>query len=132
MIGIDTLQKVGGSDTERELLTAIETTVNTKTPKSERLRRYDDALAASDILSKKAQMMTEWVNAHGSLMYAAPNGMTWQQFWPKYQKAAWSDHLQKRDAPKQGPDYRQEQRDLMSGRRTQGGPPIPEGFEPVE
>lgn len=91
-IGIDTLQKVGGSDTERELLTAIQTTVNNDVLPEENMRRFKDQIVAADILAKKAQFATEWVNKVGSLQYTAPNGMSWPQFWSEYQKSAWADH----------------------------------------
>lgn len=121
-IGIDTLQKVGGSDTERELLTAIQTTVNSDVLPEENQRRFQDQIAAADILAKKAHFMTQWVNKAGSLSYTLPDGTSWPQFWSQFQKAAWADHLKERDAPKGGGanaprrNYRQEQRDILSGK----------------
>ena len=99
-IGIDTLQKVGGSDTERELLTAIQTTVNPDVSPSENKRRFRQQLAAADILAKKAQLASEWVNTYGSLQYAAPDGTTWQKFWPMYQRQEWSNF--RKSEPKEG------------------------------
>lgn len=92
-IGIDTLQKVGGSDTERELLTAIQTTVNPDVSPAENKRRFRQQLAAADILAKKSQLASEWVNRFGSLQYAAPDGTTWQKFWPEYQKQEWGNFM---------------------------------------
>ena len=92
-IGIDTLQKMGGSDTERELLTAIQTTVNPDVLPKENARRFRSQIAAADILSQKAKLASEWVNKFGSLAYAAPDGTTWQGFWPQYQKQMWSKFI---------------------------------------
>lgn len=131
-IGIDTLQKVGGSDTERELLTAIQTTVNPDVQPQENIRRFRDQIASADILAKKAQFMTEWVNKAGSLSYALPNGMTWPQFWSEYQKAAWSDHRKAQQQPTRGGDYRGEQRRLLQGQGQPSGVKPPPGFEVVQ
>lgn len=127
-IGIDTLQKVGGSDTERELLTAIQTTVNPDVQPQENVRRFRDQIASADILAKKAQFMTEWVNKAGSLSYALPNGMTWPQFWSEYQKAAWSDH--RKTTQQQGGGG--EQRQPAQGQSRQGSVRPPPGFEVVK
>lgn len=106
-IGIDTLQKVGGSDTERELLTAIQTTVNPDVSPSENKRRFRQQLAAADILAKKAQLASEWVNTYGSLQYAAPDGTTWQKFWPAYQRQEWNAFTKSEKAQGSGPRTQQ-------------------------
>lgn len=136
VIGIDTLQKVGGSDTERELLTAIQTTVNADATATENARRFRDQLAAADILAKKSQLASEWVNRFGSLQYAAPDGTTWQGFWPQYQREAWGDHLKSRGAGAkgagaQGGNYREEQRQMLNGQQGPRGVAPPPGFEMV-
>jgi len=92
--GIEALKGIGGSDTERELLTAIQTGVNPELTQKENERRARGQIAAADILSKKAQLASEWVNRFGSLKYAAPDGTTWQKFWPGYQKQSWAAHRQ--------------------------------------
>lgn len=93
--GIEALKGIGGSDTERELLTAIQTGVNPEQTQKENERRARGQIAAADILSKKAQLASEWVNRFGSLKYAAPDGTTWQKFWPAYQKQEWAAHRQR-------------------------------------
>jgi len=95
MSGIEALKGIGGSDTERELLTAIQTGVNNDASPEENRRRVSNQLAAANILSKKAQLASEWVNRFGSLGYAAPDGTTWQKFWPSYQKQEWVAHRQR-------------------------------------
>ena len=97
-IGIEELAKMGGSDTQLELLTAIQTTVSPDASPVENRRRMRQRLAAGEILSKKAELASEWVNTFGSLGYAAPDGTTWQKFWPKYQKQEWNRHLQNEKA----------------------------------
>jgi hypothetical protein len=94
--GIEKLKGIGGSDTERELLTAIQTGVNVETPTPENKRRIGNAIAAAEIASQRHRLATEWVNKFGALSYAAGNGMTWPQFWSTYQKQAWADHLKGR------------------------------------
>ena len=131
--GIEKLKGIGGSDTERELLTAIQTGVNAETPSPENKRRIGNAIAAADIASQRHRLATEWFNKFGSLAYKAPNGMTWPQFWSSYQKQAWADHLRGANTtppPAGGQrDYRGEQRQLLNGTAPQGVPPPPPGFE---
>ena len=93
MQGIEALKGIGGSDTERELLTAIQTGVNNDALPEENRRRVSNQFAAATILSKKAQLASEWVNRFGSLQYAAPDGTTWQKYWPQYQRDNWAAHL---------------------------------------
>ena len=92
MQGIEALKGIGGSDTERELLTAIQTGVNNDASPDENRRRVSNQLAAANILSKKAQLASEWVNTYGSLAYATPDGTTWQKAWPQYQRQQWAAH----------------------------------------
>lgn len=130
--GIEKLKGIGGSDTERELLTAIQTGVGVETTTKENKRRVANAIAAADIAASRHRLATEWFNKFGSLAYAAPNGMTWPQFWSSYQKQAWADHLkgQKDPGPEGGArNYRQEQRDLQSAPPASAVPPPPPGFE---
>ena len=79
------------------MLTAIQTGVNPELTQKENERRARGQIAAAEIVSKKAQLASEWVNKFGSLQYAAPDGTTWQQFWPSYQKQSWAEH-RKREA----------------------------------
>jgi hypothetical protein len=102
MQGIEALKGIGGSDTERELLTAIQTGVNNDASPEENRRRVRNQLAAADILSKKAQLASEWVNRFGSLQYAAPDGTTWQKAWPQYQRQNWAAHLAREERLAQG------------------------------
>lgn len=96
--GIEALKGIGGSDTERELLTAIQTGVNPELTPKENARRARGQIAAAEIVSKKAQLASEWVNRFGSLQYAAPDGTTWQKYWPATQKEAWAKHRQREAA----------------------------------
>ncbi len=97
-IGIEELAKMGGSDTQLELKTAIQTTVSPDASPAENKKRFNQRIAAAEILSKKAQLAAEWVNTFGSLGYAAPNGTTWQKYWPTYQKQQWGEFLKKEAA----------------------------------
>ena len=135
-LGIDELQKMGGSDTNMELLTAIKTAPNASATPAENSRRISNLLAASEILSQKADLATQWVNKAGALSYTIPDEqgrpMTWPMFWNKFQKAAWDDHMNRERNP--GPsggarNYRQEQRDLQNAKPAQVVPPPPPGFE---
>lgn len=128
--GIEKLKGIGGSDTERELLTAIQTGVGVETPTPENKRRVANAIAAAEIAASRHRLATEWVNKFGALSYAAGNGMTWPQFWRTYQKTAWADHL-KTTQPGGGADYRADQRGLLNGTSKQGGAAPPPGFEIV-
>ena len=129
-LGIAKLGEIGGSDTERELLTAIQTTVSPNKLAVENARIYRNQLAAADILAQKADLATKWTNKFGSLKYGAPSGETWNGFWAKYQKVAWADHRRTGDG--QG---RAAQPAAPTGRpaSTQSSlPPPPPGFEIVE
>jgi hypothetical protein len=95
---IKKLEEVGGSDTNQELMTAMKTTISPDLLPEENMRRYRSKLAAAEIVAKKAQLASEWRNNIGSLDGAAPDGTTWQEFWPAYQKQAWAKHRQQEAA----------------------------------
>lgn len=140
-LGAELLAMFGGSDTQLELLTAIETTISPNKNKQTNERIFRDQLAAANILSNKADLMTRWANNFGGVNALSPTGESWTSFWAKYQRAAWADwrkqsvsfdgNGQPTSAPTGPRDYRQEQRDLLSGKTKQGIPAPPPGFEVV-
>lgn len=129
-LGIAKLGEIGGSDTERELLTAIQTTVSPNKQATENARIYRNQLAAADILAQKADLATKWTNKFGSLKYTAPSGETWNGFWSKYQKAAWADH--RRASAGAGTKPQAAPVANSAARAPSTTPPPPPGFEIIE
>jgi len=129
-LGIAKLGEIGGSDTERELLTAIQTTVSPNKQATENARIYRNQLAAADILAQKADLATKWTNKFGSLKYTAPSGETWNGFWSKYQKAAWADH--RRTSAGAGIKPQAAPVANSAARAPSTTPPPPPGFEIIE
>jgi hypothetical protein len=95
LAGIEALKGIGGSDTERELLTAMQTGVTTDLLPEENKRRMRGATRAAEILSDKEEMASQWLQRYGSLdpRYVAPNGKTFQSVWRQYQRQEWDKHL---------------------------------------
>lgn len=85
-IGINTLTLMGGNDTERELQTAIATTVNPRNEEKVNLQVIADKMAAAEILAAKPREMITWINTFGSLNSLDPNGQNWSSHWLGYQR----------------------------------------------
>src|SRR3990167_2822001 len=86
-LGIIKLGLIGGSDTERELITAIDTS-----PSPDKLPATNRAIIANqrraiEILQSEPDFKTEWVNKHGSLSSVdKETGETYGKAWRKFQK----------------------------------------------
>lgn len=125
-LGIEALKGIGGSDTERELMTAIQTTISPNKSATENARIFKNQLIAADIVSQKGDLQAKWANAFGGLNRLSADGKSWQAFWSSYQKAAWADA---RKAPADTrPNFRDEQRRMLNqGNVPPGAPPPPPG-----
>lgn len=115
-IGIDTLRAMGGNDTERELLTAIQTTVSTKKEEDANLRVVANQRAAADVIAEKPSLMSQWLEQHGSLSARNEDGMTWPEYWRLYQVPRYQQL---------SGDYAREYQERKSGKTAQkkAGPP---------
>jgi len=100
-LGIQTLQLVGGNDTERELITAIETNVGAdKLPQTNR-KLLSEKLAAIDVITQRPRFLEDWLSENASTLAKNENGDTFSQAWRKQQKSLFE--LQKaRDALRRG------------------------------
>ena len=84
-IAMDGLRLLGGNDTERELLTSMQTTVSAnKTEEANRaiLRKQR---AAAQVLTERSAFMDRWVADNGSLANPSSGGMTFSEAWRAYQ-----------------------------------------------
>lgn len=88
-LGIEKLQQVGGNDTERELLTAIQTTVGPeKLPETNRAI-LDQKRAIFEIVSQRPQFQSDWVQRNGSLGNRdRETGESYEQAWRRAQLTA--------------------------------------------
>lgn len=86
-LGVIKLGLIGGSDTERELQVAIDTS-----PSPDKLPATNKNIIANQrraiqVLQAEPDFKTEWVNKHGSLSATdSANGDTYGKAWRKYQK----------------------------------------------
>jgi hypothetical protein len=137
-LGAELLQMFGGSDTQLELLTAIQTTIDPRKSRAYNEAIFRDQLAAADILSKKADLMQKWANAYGGVNRLNERGESWNSAWGRYQKAAWDEWRKQSFSFQEGigrpqprGDYRQEQRQLMNTPRGSTVPAPPSGFKVI-
>ena len=73
--GIEKLAGIGGNDTERELLTAIQTGPNLTTSKGSNISRIDRQIAAFEFIGQsRAEFQSRWRAEHGSLERVAQSG----------------------------------------------------------
>ncbi len=84
-IGIDTLRAMGGNDTERELLTAIQTTVSPQKEEASNKRVIARQKAAADTIAEKPRLMAAWIERYGSLSNPNPSGEVWSTYWRSQQ-----------------------------------------------
>lgn len=89
-VGIELLTSIGGNDTERELITAIETTYNPRAlPESNltiiRLKKAA-AQVASDLPSEYAQWMQKFGDEYQGPTIQGPDGQPMMLTWPMYWK----------------------------------------------
>lgn len=116
-IGIDTLRAMGGNDTERELLTAIQTTISpTKLPQSN-MRIIANQMAASDVIANKPAVMEAWLKQYGSLSSSNDNGQTFADYWRRYQRDEYTQRA-KRYADEMGLNQPAEPPSQASGGRN--------------
>ena len=92
-MGIDTLKAVGGNDTERELLTAIQTNVDPRKTNAYNQRVIREKTAAFEVVLKKPGMMTEWIDNYGSLANQNENGQSWSEFYANTQRTLFRDMI---------------------------------------
>lgn len=94
--GIEALKGIGGSDTERELLTAIQTGVTPDLRPEENQRRMRAQIRAAEILADKEEMAARWLQTYGTLspQATAPGAPTFQSTWRRYQQQEWAKHQQ--------------------------------------
>lgn len=99
-LGAEALKLFGGSDTERELITAIETgPALNKTEKANR-SIIDRKLQAIDILQRKPDFQNAWIQRNGSL--SKPDQETGEQVWEawrRYQKEEFGSSGQANNDP---------------------------------
>jgi hypothetical protein len=93
--GIEALKGIGGSDTERELLTAIQTGVTPDLLPEENQRRMRSQIRAAEILGDKEEMAAQYLQTYGTLApQSLPQGTpSFQSVWRKYQRQQWNEHL---------------------------------------
>ncbi|WP_306121148.1 hypothetical protein [Roseovarius sp. MMSF_3359] len=84
-IGMDALRAIGGNDTERELLTAIQTTASPDKEPGANRRIIQRQIAALDVVTQKPGLMEDWVADFGSLSRPNEEGQSWDNFWRAYQ-----------------------------------------------
>lgn len=85
-LGIIKLGLIGGSDTERELKVAIETSPSPDKRPSTNKKIIDNQRKAISILQAEPDFKTEWVNKNGSLSKLdAQTGEPYGKAWRKYQ-----------------------------------------------
>ena len=94
--GIEALKGIGGSDTERELQTAIQTGVSPDLLPEENKRRMRSQIRAAEILGDKEEMAAQYLQTYGTLApQSLPQGTpSFQSVWRKYQRQQWNEHLQ--------------------------------------
>jgi len=94
--GIEALKGIGGSDTERELQTAIQTGVSADLLPEENKRRMRSQIRAAEILGDKEEMAAQYLQTYGTLApQLLPQGTpSFQSVWRKYQRQQWNEHLQ--------------------------------------
>lgn len=85
-LGVIKLGLIGGSDTERELQVAIDTS-----PSPDKLPSTNKVIIANqrraiEVLQAEPDFKTEWVNKYGSLSKLNENGEPFGKAWRKYQK----------------------------------------------
>lgn len=92
--GIEALKGIGGSDTERELLTAIQTGVTPDLLPEENQRRMRGQIRAAEILADKEELAARWLQTYGTLspQATAPGAPTFQSTWRRYQQQEWAKH----------------------------------------
>lgn len=128
-VGIQRLQEIGGSDTERELLTAIQTTVNNSATPQENQRRFNNQLMAADILGKKSELAAQWRAQHGSLQWADQQGRTWQSVWRAFQRQAWDEFIRAQRQPQRGGAAQSAPQGGRAPEQSRHLPGLPPGFE---
>lgn len=88
-LGIKGLQALGGNDTERELITAIQTTVSpNKTLEANRaiLARQRKVF---EIVATRPDFMASWLRTYGSLANPNQQGLNFGAAWRAYQRQEW-------------------------------------------
>lgn len=85
-LGVIKLGLIGGSDTERELKVAIETSPSPDKRTETNKNIIENQRRAIGILQSEPDFKTEWVNKHGSLSAVDEGGGTYGQSWRKFQK----------------------------------------------
>jgi hypothetical protein len=88
-LGVIKLGLIGGSDTERELQVAIDTSPSPDKTVETNKRIIANQRRAIEVLQAEPDFKTEWVNKHGSLTAIdKASGDTYGKAWRKYQKEA--------------------------------------------
>lgn len=86
-LGVIKLGLIGGSDTERELQVAIDTSPSPDKTVEANRRIIANQRRAIQVLQAEPDFKTEWVNKHGSLTAIdKATGETFGKAWRKYQK----------------------------------------------
>jgi hypothetical protein len=85
-LGAEALQLFSGSDTERELMVALQTTIDPSKTVEANLRTAFAQQAAVDILQQYPEYMQEWVNRYGSLNTPNENGDVFSKAWRQTQR----------------------------------------------
>ena len=85
-LGIQTLQLVGGNDTERELITAIQTNIGAdKLPKTNR-RLLSEKSAAIKTIIQRPQFLEGWLRDHRSTLGTNDQGQNFSEAWREEQQ----------------------------------------------
>lgn len=89
-LGVIKLGLIGGSDTERELKVAIDTSPSPDKTVGTNREIIKNQRKAIEILQSEPDFKTEWVNKHGSLSAMdKKTGDTYGKAWRKFQKEKW-------------------------------------------
>lgn len=84
-IAMDGLRLLGGNDTERELLTSMQTTVSTTKTEEANRKILKKQRAAAQVLTERSAFMDRWVADNGSLSNQSGSGKTFAEAWREYQ-----------------------------------------------
>lgn len=86
-LGIEKLRALGGNDTERELLTSIQTTFGPDKLPETNLAILDRQIAVMEIVALRAPFLAKWQQAHGSTYATDEQGRTYDQALQEFQRS---------------------------------------------
>jgi hypothetical protein len=90
-LGVIKLGLIGGSDTERELQVAIDTSPSPDKTVGTNKKIIANQRKAIEILQEEPDFKTDWVSKYGSLSSLDTNGKGYGTAWRKYQREKFND-----------------------------------------